>query len=345
MGLAVPDDKAGVSERTVGTCDGFQPLHARGTEPTNAQRGQAHPFKARTWHQYWFIDHRYLEKIDGVQYYSLCILEGYSRAFLSGVVLATQARGPVLKLLYETVVKWGAPGAIVSDSGGAFVSADYEACCERLGIRVEHIERRQSWQNLIETHFNIQRLIGDPQFARCSDEAGLAQAHAWFIERYNSSTHSAHLHRKDGRRTPGEVLSWVRGEPMSQRQVQRGFRELLWTRTLDRAGYALVQNYYLYGERAASRQRVCLWLWDDTLRIDCRDELLASYPCTYDPDQKELLTLSKNLRFIQHFAGEPAVLSSWSEQWPRITRLNRRNENVASPIAFCTAQRPLWAET
>jgi transposase InsO family protein len=254
----LPDDKAQVSERTVGRAMAFNRFMHEELNRQTPKAPKPHPFKARTWHQYWFIDHRYLEKIDGVQYYLLCILEGYSRAFLSGIVLATQARGPVLKLLYETVLKWGAPGTIVSDSGGAFASADYEACCERLGIRVEHIEARQSWQNMIEIHFNIQRLIGDPHFARGLDEAGLAQTHAWFIERYNSSTHSAHQKRKDGRRTPGEVLSWVRGEPMSQRQVQRGFRELLWTRTLDRAGYALVQNYYLYGERAANRQRVCL---------------------------------------------------------------------------------------
>ena len=109
--------------------------------------------------------------------YSLCILEGYSRAFLSDVVLATQARGPVLKLLYETVAQWGAPAAIVSDSGGAFVSTDYERTCARLGIRVEHIESRQSWQNLIETHFNIQRRLGDFQFSLCHTEAELQQAH------------------------------------------------------------------------------------------------------------------------------------------------------------------------
>lgn len=340
----LPDDKAQVSERTVGRAMAFNRFMHEELNREPAKAAKPHPFKARTWHQYWFIDHRYLEKIDGVQYYSLCILEGYSRAFLSGVVLATQARGPVLKLLYETVLKWGAPGAIVSDSGGAFVSADYEACCERLGIRVEHIEARQSWQNMIETHFNIQRLIGDPQFARCSDEAGLAQTHAWFIERYNSSTHSAHQKRKDGRRTPGEVLSWVRGEPMSQRQVQRGFRELLWTRTLDRAGYALVQNYYLYGERAANRQRVCLWLWGDTLRIDCRDEVLASYPCTYDPDQKELRGVKEPTLHPNHFAQEqPVLFELGQEQWQRVSRLHRQKRRRFANRAD-QPRLPLWAE-
>ena len=109
----LPEDKATVSERTVGRAMAFNRfVHQELTRQDLQKSPRLHPFKAKTWHQFWFIDHRYLIKIDGVQYYSLCILEGYSRAFLSGVVLATQARGPVLKLLYETVLKWGAPGAL-----------------------------------------------------------------------------------------------------------------------------------------------------------------------------------------------------------------------------------------
>ena len=137
--LLTPEERSTVSERTIGRAMAFnrfvhEELNRQPTEKTP----KSHPLKARTWHQFWFIDHRYLDKIDGVQYYSLCILEGYSRTFLSGVVLATQARGPVLKLLYETVTQWGAPAAIVSDSGGAFISSDYERTCARLGIRVGH---------------------------------------------------------------------------------------------------------------------------------------------------------------------------------------------------------------
>jgi hypothetical protein len=40
-------------------------------------------------------------------------------------------------------------------------------------------------------------------------------------------------------------------------QTASAFRELLQVRTLDQAGHALVQNYYLYAGRAASRQRIC----------------------------------------------------------------------------------------
>ena len=325
--LLTPEERSTVSERTIGRAMAFNRfVHEELSHQPTEKPPKAHPFKARTWHQFWFIDHRYLEKMDGVQYYSLCILEGYSRTFLSGVVLATQARGPVLKLLYETVTQWGAPAAIVSDSGSAFISRDYERTCARLGIRVEHIQSRQSWQNMIETHFNIQRRLGDYQFSQCRTEPELQQAHAQFLQTYNNSGHWAHRKRRDGKRTPQEVLAWVRGEPLTRRQMSHAFRELLWTRTLDRAGYALVQNYYLYGERAASRQRVCLWLWDDNLRIDCRDELLASYPCVYDPEVGELRTVHEPTLHPNHFAQQQQPLFHLGqEQWQRVRQIAKQH--------------------
>ncbi len=54
-------------------------------------------------------------------------------------------------------------------------------------------------------------------------------------------------------------------------------RETLWLRTTGRAAYVLVQNYFLYAELAAIRQRVCLWLWEYTLHIECQEEVMASY--------------------------------------------------------------------
>lgn len=73
----LPEDKATVSERTVERAMAFNRLvQEELSRQTLDKPAKSHPFKAKTWHQYWFIDHRYLEKIDGVQYYSLCILEG-----------------------------------------------------------------------------------------------------------------------------------------------------------------------------------------------------------------------------------------------------------------------------
>lgn len=107
--------------------------------------------------------------------------------------------------------------------------------------------------------------------------------------------------------------------------MHRAFRELRWQRVADRAGYVLVQNYYLYAERAASRQRVCLWLCDDTLRIDCRDELLASYPCGFDEATGHIERVGEPTLHDNSFAREqPRLLQIGPEQWQRLRHLDQR---------------------
>ena len=46
---------------------------------------QALPFDPIYPHKYWFIDIRYLVKLDGSWVYSICIIEGYSRKILAGI--------------------------------------------------------------------------------------------------------------------------------------------------------------------------------------------------------------------------------------------------------------------
>ncbi len=329
-----------LGESTVGAAMALNRLLS--SEHTPDKPKKVHPFKAKMRHQYWFIDHRYLEKIDGVQYYSLCILEGYSRAFLSGVVLATQARGPVLKLLYETVQLWGIPTEIVSDRGGAFISEDYTRICDRMGITVRYIAPHQSWQNLIETHFNIQRRLADAHFARCQSEEELACEHARFIETYNSCEHLAHQKRAQDKRTPQAVLSWVRGIQLPLRELNTAFASLRWQRTLDAAGFVLLQNYYLYAEKAANRQRVCLWLCDDTLHIDCHDELLASYPCAAQAFTGELRRVGEPQLYANSFAREqPRLLELSPSQWQRVVHLQKQRRQRTSRTAKGQLSLPL----
>jgi hypothetical protein len=49
----------------------------------------------------------------------------------------------------------GVPGTLISDSGGAYTSNEFEAVCERLQIQHETIVTTQgaSYQNLMATHF------------------------------------------------------------------------------------------------------------------------------------------------------------------------------------------------
>jgi len=59
-----------------------------------------HPDKASPRQQYWFIDGRQLAvRVDGVQWWSILILEGYSRTILAGALAPTEATWVALMVL------------------------------------------------------------------------------------------------------------------------------------------------------------------------------------------------------------------------------------------------------
>jgi hypothetical protein len=81
---------------------------------------QPHPYKAQHRNEYWFIDGRQMDcALDGVKWWSILILEGYSRPILAGAMAPTEATGATLMVLYTACVRYGAPTSLVSDSGGA----------------------------------------------------------------------------------------------------------------------------------------------------------------------------------------------------------------------------------
>jgi transposase len=96
---------------------------------------QPHPFKAAFAHEYWFIDGRMMDfAIDGVRWWSLIILDGYSRTMLAGAVAPSEASWVAMTVLYTACRRYGVPAHLISDSGGAYTSALFDAVCLRLGI-------------------------------------------------------------------------------------------------------------------------------------------------------------------------------------------------------------------
>ena len=100
--------------------------------------------------RYWFIDGRMMDfALDGVKWWSLLMLDGYSRT-IAGAVAPVEASWVALMVLYSLSPLWR-PGDLISDSGGAF-SNEFEAVCTRLEINHEPIEStkakatRTSWR-------------------------------------------------------------------------------------------------------------------------------------------------------------------------------------------------------
>jgi putative transposase len=107
-----------------------------------------------------YIEHHQLPDIKG-PVYVISILENFSRMLLASAISERQDTAAYLRVLAKALRNYGAPEAIVTDSGGVFYSKRAMAIYEALDIRKERIDPRQSWQNYIEEHFGIMRRLVD----------------------------------------------------------------------------------------------------------------------------------------------------------------------------------------
>jgi transposase InsO family protein len=180
------------------------------------------PFAATRRHEYWSVDVRYLDhRLGGGNVYCIAVLDNYSRAILASGVFRSQDTLTFLLMLRAAVVTYGSPEALVSDSGAIFRSHQAQAVYAALGIRKEAIDRGEPWQDYIETTFNIQRRMADWHFAQAQTWAELVTVHDRWLADYNAQQHWAHRSRRDGRRSPQEVLGWVTGTLQEPATVER----------------------------------------------------------------------------------------------------------------------------
>jgi transposase len=281
--------RADLSVRTIGRVmalnrlvyDDIPHVPKRGVKPTPGP----HPYKAQARHQYWFIDGRRMDfAIDGVRWWSLIILEGYSRTMLAGMIAPTEATWVALMVLYTACLRYGAPAYLVSDGGGAYTSADFEAVCTRLQIRHETIISTQgeSYLNWMETHFNVQRRLYDYQFSLVRTPTELEQRHRTFIQLYNTTAHQGLLKDRRLPPIPIEVLGAAKGRLYAPDELARQFSHALFPRTTNRHGCVTLHSYHFYVEEGLPQTRVLLWVAGTQLRAMFEGVVLAEYYCRYD---------------------------------------------------------------
>jgi transposase/transposase-like protein len=248
---------------------------------------RAMPFAASGRHEVWSADVRHLDMVDaglvGGKAYSVTVMDNYSRAILASAVTRRQDLSAFLSVLYRAVEKHGAPGTLVTDSGSVFLANRARAVYAKLGVRKEEIEKGKPWQNFSETTFGIQKRMADWHFQRAESWAGLVAAHDRFVADYNAQAHFAHQRREDGRRSPGEVLSWVSGMRFHPKDLERAFFSERRTRTLDGSGYATLMRWRLYAEEGLAGKDADLWLLENTFTVEHAGEPLSSYEVAYDP--------------------------------------------------------------
>lgn len=285
------------------------------------------PFAPTARHRYWFVDFRYLVRLDagdeeteGAEHwvYSLCIFEGYSRKILAGMATEYQDTIAVLQLLSAALSDYGCPQAIVSDNGSVFTSDAYEGLLDELGIEVCHIEKGKPWEDLAEAQFKIQLRLADAHFERADGFAEIQDQHAAFVELVNTTPHWAHRQRADGLRTPVDVLSWMRGGALEMDRLQRVLRHLQVERVVNQRGYVSVQRFYIYAERGLARRRVAVWLYDGRLQVAYREALLARYAYRYDRKARRLRTVERPELYRTIYTTQPEFWELDDEQWRKI---------------------------
>jgi transposase InsO family protein len=244
------------------------PWYSARDEQEAASEPRHLPYRPHYRHHLWFVDIRYLVKLDGRWVYSLCILEGYSRMILAGMASEHQDLPALLQLLFAALSTYGCPEGIVSDHGAVFRAEDYVAILKALEIEPKYIELRKPWQNLIEAQFKVQLRLADFKFEQAGTVEEIQRLHAAFIETFNTTRHWAHQERADRRWTPVDVLGWVRGRAVAPERLRHLFGRVQFLRTVNPYGFVSIQRFSIYAEQGLSRQRVAVWIYEGQLRIE-----------------------------------------------------------------------------
>jgi Homeodomain-like domain len=272
---------------------------------------QPHPYKAQSPHEFWFIDGRKMDfAFDGVQWWSVIILDGYSRTMLAGAIAPAEASWVTLMVLYTACLRYGAPQNLISDSSGAFTSNEVKAVLRRLAIAPQPLVSTQgeSYKNLLETHFNIQRRLYDYQFARTTSPAALEQVHQAFMATYNTTAHQGLVKEGFTPPVPIHVLGEAKGRLYTPDELARKFSQALFPRTTNQSGCVTLHSYHFYVEAGLPKTQILLWVYGEQLRAVLDHVVLAEYHCRYDWRDHKVKDIHDGVFYPTRFASPQGTL-------------------------------------
>jgi len=254
------------------------------------------PFRASFRHEYWSVDVRYVEEhrlpdVTG-PVYLISVLENYSRAVLASKISPTQNQWDYLEVLFAAFSSAGVPNAIVSDGGAIFYCKHAMDVYAALNIEKKRIDKKQAWQNFIETHFNIVRRMADAKFAVATSWEQMIATHRKWMSDYNTQRHWAHEKREDGCHSPASVIGWQKGTMYPESVLDRILFATRYTRYLDKHGFLRFFNWKLYGERGLASQPVSVWVYEGTLKVEHQAVTLSKYTIELQEDHKHLREVS-----------------------------------------------------
>ncbi len=244
------------------------------------------------------------------------MLEGYSRTMLAAAVAPAEASWVAMLVLYSACQQYGAPQRMLSDSGGASISHEFEAVCRRCELEPITIVSTQgeSWLNIMETHCNVQRRVYDYQFSLTQSPAEFDQGHRAFLETYNTTAHGGLV--KEGVATPIPlvVLGQAKGRLYTPEALAQKFSRALFPRTTNRYGCVTLHWDPCPVAEGFPQTQVVLWVYENQLKAVRDRVVLAEYHCRYDGSKRQV-------RHIGQGTLSPAPMAS-----PQGTLLPRQAE-------------------
>jgi len=251
--------------------------------------------------------------LQGHKWWSIVLLEGYSRTMVAGAVAPTEATWVALMVLHTACRQYGAPEALISDSGGAYTSTAFEAVCARLQIQHHTIVSTQgeSYQNWMETHFNIQRRLYDYQFSLATTPVEFERRHQAFMQTYNTTAHYGLRQDQRAPPIPLAVLGTAKGRLYTPEELVHHFATLLFARTVNRYGCVTLHRYHFYVEEGLAQTRIALWVYDEQLRAVCEDIVVATYHCHYAPATRQVRDIREGVIAPTRFLAPQGSLFAW----------------------------------
>jgi transposase len=303
---------------------------------------QPHPYKASYPHQYWFIDGRQMDfALDGMKWWSIILLDGYSRTMLAGAIAPTEASWVTLMVLYTACLRYGAPAYLISDSGGAFTSHEVTAVLKRLQIEPNPLlsTHGESYKNLMETHFNIQRRLYDYQFSLTTTPVEFEQAHQAFMATYNTTAHEGLLQDGFHPPIPLQVLGEAKGRRYTPEELSRRFSRALFPRTTNQYGCVTLHSYHFYVEAGLPKTRVLLWVYGEQLRAILDHVVLAEYRCRYDWRDQHVKDIRDGVFYPTRFASPQGALIPLT---PHESLIVYRPKSPGYPVQRSLPIQQLW---
>ena len=204
----------------------------------------------------------------------------------------------------------GRPNSSCPTAVEPITSRDFEAVCRRLHIHHETIEsnKGESYQNLMGTHFSIQRRLYDYQFSLARTPAELEQRHQAFIQTYNTTAHQGLLQDRRLPPIPVEVLGAAHGRRYTPEALARACAQAVFPRTTKQHGCVTRHRSHFSVEAGLPHTQVLWWVAGTQRRAACDPVIVAEYSCRYDGRDRRVNEVRQAVVHPTRFASPPGTL-------------------------------------